>query len=170
MFALGLLSILSGVLIMGKKKIQSQSETELLKETDKLESVQKKVANSTAVQPQKSKWMDKGRIYIQSTYNNTLITLTDENGNVVLWASSGSVGFKGTKKSTPFAASKAAEIIADKAKMMGINKADVVVKGVGAGRESAIRTFSSKGIETGLIRDVTPIPHGGVKPRKARRV
>lgn len=111
-----------------------------------------------------------GILFIQSTYNNTLITLTDDNGNVVLWASSGTVGFKGTKKSTPFAASKAAEIIADKAKMMGINRADVVVKGVGAGRESAIRTFASKGIELGFIRDVTPIPHGGVKPRKPRRV
>ncbi|MFA4890024.1 MAG: 30S ribosomal protein S11 [Candidatus Paceibacterota bacterium] len=111
-----------------------------------------------------------GILFIKSTYNNTLITLADGNGNVVLWASSGSVGFKGTKKSTPFAASKAAEIIADKAKMMGISKADVVVKGVGAGRESAIRTFASKGIEIGLIRDVTPIPHGGVKPRKPRRV
>jgi small subunit ribosomal protein S11 len=111
-----------------------------------------------------------GILFIQSTYNNTLINLTDEKGNTVLWGSSGTVGFKGTKKSTPFAASKAAEILADKAKMMGITNVGVVVKGVGAGRESAIRTFASKGIEINFIRDITPVPHGGVKPRKPRRV
>lgn len=114
--------------------------------------------------------LSSGILFIQSTYNNTLMTLTDEKGNTLLWGSSGTVGFKGTKKSTPFAASKAAEIMADKAKMMGINSVDVVVKGVGAGRESGIRTFAAKGIEITLIRDVTPVPHGGVKPRKARRV
>lgn len=111
-----------------------------------------------------------GILFIQSTYNNTLMTLTDEKGNTLLWGSSGTVGFKGTKKSTPFAASKAAEILADKAKMMGITNVGVVVKGVGAGRESGIRTFAAKGIEILFIRDVTPVPHGGVKPRKPRRV
>ena len=111
-----------------------------------------------------------GVLFIQSTYNNTLMTLTDEKGNTLLWGSSGTVGFKGTKKSTPFAASKAAEILADKAKMMGITNVGVVVKGVGAGRESGIRTFAAKGIEILFIRDVTPVPHGGVKPRKPRRV
>lgn len=111
-----------------------------------------------------------GILFIQSTYNNTLMNLTDEKGNTLLWGSSGTVGFKGTKKSTPFAASKAAEIMADKAKMMGISSVGVVVKGVGAGRESGIRTFAAKGIEILFIRDVTPVPHGGVKPRKPRRV
>ena len=111
-----------------------------------------------------------GVLYVQSTYNNTLLNLTDEKGNAVMWSSSGTVGFKGTKKSTPFAASKAAEILADKAKMIGIASVGVVVRGVGAGRESAIRTFASKGIDISFIRDMTPVPHGGVKPRKPRRV
>jgi len=116
------------------------------------------------------KKISSGILFIQSTYNNTLLNLTDDKGNAIMWASSGTVGFKGTKKSTPFAASKAADILADKAKMIGINSVGVIIKGVGAGRESAIRTFSSKGIDISFIRDVTPIPHNGPKPRKPRRV
>ncbi|MBI4691880.1 MAG: 30S ribosomal protein S11 [Candidatus Terrybacteria bacterium] len=111
-----------------------------------------------------------GILHIQSTYNNTILTITDSKGNMVMWASSGSLGFKGAKKGTPFAASKVAELLAEKAKMVGIKDVDVVIKGVGAGRESAIRTFAAKGIEINLIRDRTPVPHGGVKPRKPRRV
>jgi small subunit ribosomal protein S11 len=116
------------------------------------------------------KKISSGILFIQSTYNNTLLNLTDEKGNAIMGASSGTVGFKGTKKSTPFAASKAADILADKAKMIGINNVGVVVKGVGAGRESAIRTFAAKGIEINFIRDVTPVPHNGPKPPKPRRV
>lgn len=116
------------------------------------------------------KKIDKGVLYIKSTYNNTLINLADEKGNSVVWATSGAVGFKGTKKSTPFASSKAADLIAEKANMMGVKSVDVVVKGVGAGRESAIRSFAAKGIEITGIKDVTPIPHNGPKPKKPRRV
>jgi small subunit ribosomal protein S11 len=116
------------------------------------------------------KKISKGVLYIQSTYNNTLMNLSDEKGNTIMWASSGTLGFKGTKKATPFAASKIAELIAERAKPIGLKNVDVVVKGVGSGRESAIRTFASKGIEINLIRDMTPIPHNGVKPRKPRRV
>ena len=111
-----------------------------------------------------------GILYVQSTYNNTLINLTDKNGNSLCWSTSGSLGFKGAKKGTPFAAAKVAELLADKANTIGIKDVDVVVKGVGAGRESAIRAFSSKGIEVSLIRDVTPIPHNGPRPPKPRRV
>ena len=111
-----------------------------------------------------------GVLYIQSTYNNTLMTLSDTGGNAIMWGTSGSLGFKGAKKGTPFAASKVAELLADKAKMMGLRDVDVVIKGVGAGRESAIRTFIAKGIGINIIRDATPIPHNGPKPRKPRRV
>lgn len=111
-----------------------------------------------------------GILHIQSTYNNTFINLTDRKGNSITWSSAGSLGFKGAKKSTPFAASKVAGFLAEKAKMAGIKDVDVVVNGVGAGRESAIRAFASHGIEINLIRDVTPVPHNGPKPPKPRRV
>jgi len=109
-------------------------------------------------------------LYIQSTFNNTLMNLTDFQGNTVIWLSSGSLGFKGAKRGTPFAASKVAELLADKAKLMGVNNVDVMIKGVGAGRESAIRTLAARGIEINIIRDMTPIPHNGPKPKKPRRV
>lgn len=111
-----------------------------------------------------------GILRIQSTYNNTILSLTDEKGNVVLSSSAGSLGFKGAKKGTPFAASKVAELVADKAKMIGVKEVGVIVKGVGAGREAAIRSFAVKGIDFIFIRDATPIPHNGPKPPKRRRV
>jgi len=111
-----------------------------------------------------------GILFINSTFNNTKITLADKEGNAVMWASSGSVGFKGTKKSTPFAASKATEGLMEKAKMMGLTELEIVVKGVGAGRESAIRTVISKGIDIKSIKDATPVPHNGPRPPKPRRV
>ncbi len=111
-----------------------------------------------------------GVLHIQSTYNNTLLSLTDENGNVVISSSSGALGFKGAKKGTPFAASKVAELIADKAKLAGLKEVGVVIKGVGAGRESAMRAFAARGFDFLFIRDATPIPHNGPKPRKPRRV
>jgi len=114
--------------------------------------------------------LSSGILHIQSTYNNTLITLTDKKGDAVMQLSSGAMGFKGAKKGTPFASSKIASILVDKAKIMGVSDIDVIVKGVGAGRESAIRTFASKGIEINSIKDVTPVPHNGPKPKKPRRV
>ena len=111
-----------------------------------------------------------GTLYIRSTYNNTLMTLTDKSGNALFASSSGALGFKGAKKGTPFASAKIAELLADKAKNAGIKEVDVVIKGVGAGRESGIRTLASKGIEISAIKDVTPIPHNGPKPKKPRRV
>ncbi|MDD5152460.1 MAG: 30S ribosomal protein S11 [Candidatus Pacebacteria bacterium] len=111
-----------------------------------------------------------GILFVQSTYNNTKLMLADKKGNLLLWSSSGSLGFRGAKKGTPFAAAKVGELLGEKAAMMGVKEVDVVVKGVGAGRESSIRAFNSKGIDITLIRDVTPVPHNGPKPKKPRRI
>ncbi len=111
-----------------------------------------------------------GQMHVQATFNNTIITFTDDRGNALSWASAGSAGFKGSRKSTPFAAQTAAERAGASAKEYGLSRVDVLVNGVGSGRESAIRALSSLGIAVGSIKDVTGIPHGGVRPRKARRV
>ena len=150
---------------MGKKRIISQSEEELLKEKDKLESALKKEVKVKS--PLRSK---EGRIYIFSSYNNTIINITDSKGNVLTWASAGAIGFKGAKKSTPFAASKVGDSLAEKALTMGIKEVDVVIRGVGPGREPALRGFMGRGIEISSIHDSTPIPHNGPKLPKPRRV
>lgn len=111
-----------------------------------------------------------GRLNILATFNNTLVTLCDEKGNSVMAASSGALGFKGSRKSTPFAAAKVGEIIGEKAQQMGMKEAEVVVRGVGAGRESALRAFAGKGIGINKITDRTPIPFNGPRAPKARRV
>lgn len=111
-----------------------------------------------------------GHAYIKSTFNNTIITVTDLEGNVVVWESAGGVGFKGSRKSTPFAAQVAAEAVAKKAKEHGVKKLSVFVRGPGSGRETAIRTLQAAGIEVAGITDMTPVPHNGCRPRKRRRV
>lgn len=111
-----------------------------------------------------------GEAYIQSSFNNTIITITDPQGNVVSWSSGGVVGFKGSRKSTPFAAQLAAENAAKKAMENGLRTVDVFIKGPGAGREAALRALQSAGLKIHLIRDVTPIPHNGCRPPKRRRV
>jgi small subunit ribosomal protein S11 len=117
------------------------------------------------------KRVDVGILNIQSTFNNTKVILTDAKGNALAWGSSGNLGFKGAKKGTPFAAAKVGETLGEKAQAMGLRQLSVVVKGVGAGRESAIRGFISKGaFEVTSIKDMTPIPHNGPKPKKPRRV
>ena len=118
----------------------------------------------------KKKTLAKAVLYVESTYNNTRLTLTDEKGNVVAFSSSGMVGFKGAKKGTPFAAAKVGEAVAAKATTMGVREISVVVKGVGSGRESAIRSFVSKGAQVQSIKDATPVPHNGPRPPRARRV
>ena len=107
---------------------------------------------------------------MQSTYNNTKVILTDTKGNTLCWSSSGSLGFRGAKKGTPFAAAKVGETVGTKAQAIGIKDVSVVVKGTGSGRESAIRGFLSKGIGLTAIKDATPVPHNGPKPKKPRRV
>jgi small subunit ribosomal protein S11 len=149
---------------MGKKRIVSQTEAELLKEREKVEAkVKKEVKGPT----QKVK---EGRIYIFSSYNNTTLTLTDLQGNVLGWTSAGAIGFKGTKKATPFAASKVAEAMAQVAKKIGVEKMAVMVKGIGSGRESAIRSLVARGLDIVSIKDITPVPHNGCRPPKVRRV
>jgi small subunit ribosomal protein S11 len=111
-----------------------------------------------------------GNAYVQSTFNNTLVTITDLNGNVIAWSSSGTNGFKGAKKATPYAAQVSAEAAVNKALLYGIEKLHVFVKGLGSGREQAIRGLHSSGINIETITDVTPVPHNGCRPRKSRRV
>ena len=111
-----------------------------------------------------------GQAHIKSTFNNTIVSSTDTTGAVISWASSGGVGFKGSRKSTPFAAQMAAENCARKAQEHGMKKVDVFVKGPGSGRETAIRSLQAAGLEVGAIQDVTPVPHNGCRPPKRRRV
>lgn len=111
-----------------------------------------------------------GRVHIQSTFNNTIVTSTDMLGNAIAWASSGSSGFKGARKGTPFAAQEAASSVAKKSAEQGMKTVEVYVKGPGSGRETAIRALQSAGLEITLIKDVTPIPHNGCRPPKKRRV
>ncbi len=143
---------------MGKKRIVKTGENG---------NSESKGAQVSAVSKKK---VDSGRLYVQSTYNNTQIILTDSKGNVLASSSSGAIGFKGAKKGTPFAAAKVGEVLGGKASVMGMKEVAVIVKGVGSGRESGIRGFISKGINITSIKDVTPVPHNGPKPKKARRV
>ena len=135
----------------------------------------KKAAASAPKKGQKTRRREKknvphGAAHIKSTFNNTIVTITDPQGNVIAWASSGHVGFKGSRKSTPFAAQLAAENAARKAQEHGVRKVDVFVKGPGSGRETAIRSLAATGLEILGIQDVTPVPHNGCRPRKRRRV
>lgn len=145
---------------MGKKRIVKKGETEG-QEGDK------KVAD---VQASSKKRFDFASLYVQSTYNNTKVVLTDPKGNTLAWSSSGALGFKGAKKGTPFAAAKVGELLAGKAQTMGVKEIAVVVNGVGSGRESAIRGFIGKSISISSIKDVTPVPFNGPKAKKPRRV
>jgi len=111
-----------------------------------------------------------GVVHIQSTFNNTIVSSTDPQGQVIAWASAGTVGFKGAKKGTPFAAQQAAESVAKRSMDQGMRQVEVFVKGPGAGRETAIRALQAAGLEINLIKDVTPIPHNGCRPPKRRRV
>lgn len=144
---------------MGKKRIikkKSQGVDQGLK------------SRSLARTPKKS--MDGGMLYIHATYNNTKLLLTDKKGNAAAFSSSGALGFSGARKGTPFAAAKVGELLAEKAGMMGVKEVDIVIKGVGPGRESSLRAFVGKGIAIHSIKDRTPIPWGGPRPKKPRRV
>ena len=112
----------------------------------------------------------KAIVHIQASFNNTIITVTDAAGETIAWDSAGTIGYKGSRKSTPFAAQKAAERVADKSLKQGVREVDVRIKGPGAGRESAVRSLASNGLKIKAIEDVTPIPHNGCRPRKRRRV
>lgn len=150
---------------MGKKRIIKQNGEELIREREAIDAgVKKDVKNA---KPLRTK---EGNLYISSTYNNTIITLADTSGKVLAWKSAGSIGFKGTKKATPFAASKVAEALCIVGEKLGIFKINVFVKGIGSGRDSAIRSLASHGLEIASITDITPVPHNGCRPKKPRRV
>lgn len=114
--------------------------------------------------------LEKGVLHIEATFNNTKAVLTDEKGNVIVSSSAGALGFSGARKSTPYAAAKVGEFLGEKGAMIGLKEANVIIRGVGAGRESALRAFAGKGIQIRTIRDMTPVPHNGPRPPKPRRV
>ncbi|MBX4210578.1 30S ribosomal protein S11 [Candidatus Parcubacteria bacterium] len=143
---------------MGKKRIVKKGDEESKDGGGKQESASSK------------RRVDTGLLYVQSTYNNTKLVLTDTKGNALMSSSSGALGFKGAKKGTPFAAAKVGETLGGKASIIGVKDVAVIVRGVGSGRESSIRGFISKGINITSIKDVTPVPHNGPKPKKPRRV
>jgi len=128
------------------------------------------MAKATKLKRKEKRNISHGLVHIQSTFNNTIVSISDSQGNVISWASAGTTGFKGAKKGTPFAAQSAAENAAKTAMDHGMTKVEVYVKGPGAGRETAIRALQVAGLEITLIRDVTPIPHNGCRPPKRRRV
>ncbi len=125
---------------------------------------------ATRTRRRERKNIDRGVAHIKSTFNNTLVTITDTKGNAISWASAGGVGFKGSRKSTPYAAQMAAEKAAKEAMEHGMKELEVTVKGPGAGREAAIRSLQAVGLEVSVIKDVTPVPHNGCRPPKRRRV
>lgn len=141
---------------MGKKRIIKQSGTE--------------VAGGEGRPRAGKRRLESGVLHIKATYNNTVLTLTDPRGAAIGAASSGGLGFSGAKKGTPFAAAKVGEAVGEQASAVGMKEVDVVIKGVGAGRESALRAFATRGIQVRSIKDATPIPHNGPRPKKPRRV
>ncbi len=149
---------------MGKKKVATESNEKALKDQAGIENAVAEVKQSGKLR------VEKGKVFIQASLNNTIMTVTDEKGNTVAWLSAGSLGFSGPKKATPFAGSKVAEAIAEKVKKSGPIKIDVLVRGIGKGRDSAVRSLAAKGFEILSIKDVTPVPHNGPKPRKVRRI
>ena len=145
-----------------KKKVDTAAVTE--------QEVKKNVIKGKRKGRPKRRLVQEGKVYIQATYNNTIVTITDAKGEVVAWSSSGANGFKGAKKATPYAAQVAADAAINKAKVFGLEKVHVIIKGVGAGREQAIRSVNNSGVNIESIADVTAVAHNGCRPRKSRRV
>lgn len=145
---------------MAKKKITTEEVAE---------TTEGAVQAPVAVKVPKKKLLS-GTLHVEATFNNTKVSFSDKAGNTIFWSSSGSLGFKGAKKGTPFAASKVGETVGEKVIALGIKESDVIVKGVGSGREPAIRGFMSHGIDITGIKDATPVPHNGPKAKKPRRV
>lgn len=147
---------------MGKKRIVTKGGEDANQITEKITSISQKGLAHKA--------LEKGRVYIRASYNNTQLIFTDERGNVICWVSSGSLGFKGPKKATPYAASKVAEMLLEKISKLGVKSVDVYIEGVGGGRQSALYTLATKGLNIEMIKDITPTPHNGPKPVNLRRV
>ena len=142
---------------MGKKKIITKEGEEAAAPVVKATKVPKKKIVA-------------GTLHVEATFNNTKAVVSDKDGNTLFWTSAGALGFKGAKKGTPFAASKAGNVLGEKAKALGIREVDVIIKGVGSGREPTVRAFMAHDIEVTEIKDMTPVPHNGPKPKKPRRV
>lgn len=155
---------------MGKKKVAQQSQEDVLREQKTQDNAIAKNLSGQEGKNEVARRVTTGRIYINSTYNNTHITLTDQKGGVLAWASAGSLGFSGPKKATPFAASKIVATLAEKVKKLGVLDVNVVVVGVGSGRDSAIRSLGNHGFNIMSLTDATPIPHNGPRPKKVRRI
>lgn len=149
---------------MGKKQIKTETPAEALKTAETVDTAVAKASSAS------SKKMQKGRVYIKATYNNTIVSVTDDRGNLVAWSTAGALGFAGPKKATPFAASKIVATVTEKLKKSGPTDVSVFVNGFGGGRDSAIRSFINQGFNVLSITDVTPIPHNGVKAPKPRRI
>ena len=150
---------------MGKKHIIETNQEDLIKQKEEVDkTLQKEVKVKSADR------VTEARVYVSSSYNNTIVTLTNARGQVLVSKSAGAVGFKGAKKATSFAASRVAEAIANVCKKLMVEKVEVFIKGVGSGRESAVRTLVNQGINVVSIKDVTPVPHNGVRPKKVRSV
>lgn len=152
--------------LMGKKKVLTQKADELIKESAAQESAAKKLSSAGG---SAKRFVKAGQVHIQATYNNTLVSIADDHGNTLAWASAGALGFKGAKKATPYAASQVALAVLDKVKKTGLQDVAVYVKGIGSGRESAVRTLAGS-LNIISVSDVTPIPHNGTRPPKVRRV
>lgn len=147
---------------MGKKKVAQQTAADV---SERVLDAQAK-ARITG----KKKTLERARVYVNASYNNTVVSVTDEKGNVIAWGSAGSLGFSGPKKATPFAASKIISVIAEKLKAVGTKEIEVWTKGIGGGRDSSVRSLANQGFDIVRIKDVTPIPHNGPRPKKVRRV
>ena len=150
---------------MGKKHVIETSQEETIKQSEKVDQ-----AVNKDVKVKSADRVSEARVYVSSSYNNTIVTLTNSKGQVLVSKSAGAVGFKGAKKATSFAASRVAESIANLCKKLAVEKIEVFIKGVGAGRESAVRTLVNQGLNVVSIKDQTPIPHNGIRPKKIRRV
>ncbi|MFA6397296.1 MAG: 30S ribosomal protein S11 [Candidatus Paceibacterota bacterium] len=153
---------------MGKLRIVKKVEEEIV-EGPKDQTVSDTEVKATSVKIPKKK-ITSGILHVEATFNNTKAVFTDKQGNSLFSSSSGALGFKGAKKGTPFAASKVGDVVGEKAQILGIKDADVFIKGVGSGREPTVRAFMARGIELTSVKDITPVPHNGPKPKKPRRV
>jgi small subunit ribosomal protein S11 len=150
---------------MGKKKIGTQTAEEAINQASAIEGAVVASAGKNV-----AKKIDKGCVFVKASYNNTIISVTDEKGNLVAWSTAGSLGFKGPKKATPFAASKIVAALTEKLRKAGLAKVTMYLNGIGGGRDSSVRSFVNQGFEVLGIHDVTPIPHNGPKPKKVRRI
>lgn len=150
---------------MGKKKVAVETTEEAIKKSEEMNAAAVKSGGKEA-----SKKVVKGKAFIHASFNNTLVSITDEKGNVLAWASAGSLGFAGPKKATPFAASKVVAALAEKLRKSGLMDLEVFVSGVGGGRDSAVRSLNNQGFNITAVHDVTPIPHNGPRAKKVRRV